>query len=386
MSEKAPHGWAVRPLGQLAKLERGKFSARPRNDPRYYGGKYPFIQTGDVRNSGGTISSYSQTLNEAGLKVSKLFPKGTLFLTIAANIGDLGVTQFASAAPDSLVAVRPTAKIDQSWLQYALSARKSVLESTATQNAQANLNLAKLNPFPLLVPPRKEQTVIAASLGDADALARALEQMIAKTQAIKQGVAQEIVTGSTRLPGYTGGWSTATYRDIITIRRGEVFIARDDHADGTVPVIAAGRSPAAFTNRANRPGPVVTISASGASAGFLALHATSIFASDCSTISPGEGFDLRFIFYSLKLQQNRIYQAQAGGAQPHVHAKDIYPLEVLLPPTVDEQRAISEVLRDIDDEIDRLNDRLVKARAVRQGMLQELLTGRIRLPVEGAAA
>lgn len=116
-----PADWKVLPFGALAAIERGKFTARPRNDPRYYGGDIPFIQTGDVTRSGGTIKTYSQTLNADGLKVSKLFPKGTLFFTIAANIGDVGFADFDAACPDSLVAITPTADVDVVWLSYELA-------------------------------------------------------------------------------------------------------------------------------------------------------------------------------------------------------------------------------------------------------------------------
>jgi type I restriction enzyme S subunit len=73
-----PEEWEVKAFESVAHIERGKFTARPRNDPKYYGGDIPFIQTGDVTNSSGEITTFSQTLNQAGLKVSKLFPRGTL--------------------------------------------------------------------------------------------------------------------------------------------------------------------------------------------------------------------------------------------------------------------------------------------------------------------
>ena len=76
-----PRNWDFIPLEQLASVERGKFTARPRNDPRYYGGSIPFVQTGDVVAADGVIKNYSQTLNEAGLGVSKLFPKGSILVT-----------------------------------------------------------------------------------------------------------------------------------------------------------------------------------------------------------------------------------------------------------------------------------------------------------------
>jgi type I restriction enzyme S subunit len=98
-----PEDWDVSPFGSLAAIDRGKFSARPRNDPRFYGGDIPFIQTGDVTRSGGKITKFNQTLNRQGLRVSRLFPKETLFFTIAANIGDVGIASFEAACPDSLV-------------------------------------------------------------------------------------------------------------------------------------------------------------------------------------------------------------------------------------------------------------------------------------------
>jgi type I restriction enzyme, S subunit len=85
-----PEYWEVRRLEEVATIERGKFAHRPRNDPHFYGGSIPFIQTGDVAKAGGHITTYSQTLNELGLSVSRVFPKGTIVLTIAANIGDTG--------------------------------------------------------------------------------------------------------------------------------------------------------------------------------------------------------------------------------------------------------------------------------------------------------
>ena len=105
-----PDDWEVKKLGDLSKIERGKFSARPRNDPKYYGGDTPFLQTGDIVRSKGKILTFSQSLNKEGVKVSRVFPAGTLFFTIAANIGDVGITNFESACPDSLVAISPQKK------------------------------------------------------------------------------------------------------------------------------------------------------------------------------------------------------------------------------------------------------------------------------------
>jgi len=135
MIEEYPEGWEITTLGKKCKLERGKFSHRPRDDPEYYGGKYPFIQTGDVEKSNGYISTFSQTLNENGLKVSKIFPKGIIVITIAAIIGTTSITTFPVCFPDSLIGIS-TDVMDIQFLEYYLRTRKKYLNVVATVSAQ----------------------------------------------------------------------------------------------------------------------------------------------------------------------------------------------------------------------------------------------------------
>jgi type I restriction enzyme S subunit len=187
-------------LGSICKIERGKFTARPRNDPKYYGGNIPFIQTGDVSNSNGVIKKHSQTLNELGLRVSKRFPAGTLFMTIAANIGDIAVTEFDTACPDSLVAILPSNAVHQSWLYHELKRNKLKFQVIASSNAQSNLNLEKITPFLIPLPPTlAEQQAIATVLSDMDTEIESLESKLAKAREIKQGMMQELLTGRIRL-------------------------------------------------------------------------------------------------------------------------------------------------------------------------------------------
>jgi len=101
-----PQSWEVASLGDVAGIERGKFAHRPRNAPQFYGGSIPFIQTGDVVAAGGRIRSYTQTLNDKGLAISKMFPKGTIIITIAANIGFTGILELDCACTDSLIAIK----------------------------------------------------------------------------------------------------------------------------------------------------------------------------------------------------------------------------------------------------------------------------------------
>lgn len=159
-----PSGWQVKKLCEIAKVERGKFTPRPRNNPIYYGGQYPFVQTGDVKNSGGLITSHSQTLNDKGLAVSKIFPKGSILITIAANIGEVGLTTYETACTDSVVAIQPQENIDQRWLLFYMMQLKGHLNSVATESAQKNINLATLKPLKIAVPNGKTQSKLSSIL------------------------------------------------------------------------------------------------------------------------------------------------------------------------------------------------------------------------------
>lgn len=175
--------YAKQPLSKVADVVRGKFSARPRNDPKFFGGEIPFLQTGDIARAGREVTAWSQTLNELGLGVSKLFPSGTIFMSIAANIGDVAISTFDAACPDSVVAVKPRNGVDRDWLFQSLKFAKNDLAALSTQNAQANLSLEKIEPFKIHIPPLPEQRKIAEILRTWD---EALEKLTALRAANEQ--------------------------------------------------------------------------------------------------------------------------------------------------------------------------------------------------------
>ena len=197
-----PEGWKIKALSDIAAVERGKFSVRPRNDPQYYGGTIPFIQTGDVATSDGRITSYSQTLNERGLAVSRLFPKGTIFITIAANIGNAAIAEFDTACPDSIVAVQPTDDTSIIWLLHVLLLEQPKLDAYASQNAQKNINLETLRPLPILTPPNEEQHRIAAILSTWDTAITQMEKLCEAKRKLKKGLMQQCLTGKRRFPEF----------------------------------------------------------------------------------------------------------------------------------------------------------------------------------------
>ena len=189
-----PADWEVVRLDRVATVERGKFAHRPRNEPRFYGGDIPFIQTSDVVRSVGVIKSHSQTLNELGLSISRLFPAGTVVITIAANIGETAITGYPVAFPDSLVGITPT-DVDGRFLEYYLRTQKATLERFAPESAQKNINLEDLRPMLVPFPSMSEQTTIAEQLDAVQADVDSLRALLADTRGLKDSAAEELLSG-----------------------------------------------------------------------------------------------------------------------------------------------------------------------------------------------
>lgn len=161
-SEKGwPSSWEAVPLGMLGELGRGKSKHRPRNDPRLYGGDYPFVQTGDVAKSGGLIKQHRQTYSEFGLQQSRLWPAGTICITIAANIADTAILTYPACFPDSVVGfVATPGKCLAEFVKWSIDVIKDNLETFAPATAQKNINLAILNDIAISCPSLEEQSEI----------------------------------------------------------------------------------------------------------------------------------------------------------------------------------------------------------------------------------
>lgn len=149
---------------EIAILERGKFSHRPRNDPRFFGGNHPWIQIGEIESSGKYIREWTDSLNDEGLAISKKFPKGTLLISIAATIGSVGILDFDCCIPDSIVGIIPKTNISNEYIYHYLCYLRSNLEKIAPQSAQKNINLRILQPLPIPIISLSEQQHIVAYL------------------------------------------------------------------------------------------------------------------------------------------------------------------------------------------------------------------------------
>lgn len=184
-----PEGWVWATLSQVGWLDRGRSKHRPRNAPHLYGGPYPFVQTGDIRHADTFISNVEATYNEAGLAQSRLWPVGTMCITIAANIGKTAILSMEACFPDSIVGyLSATDDVSNRFVEFFMRSIQQRLEDEAPATAQKNINLEILEKVTIPIPPILEQKQIV-EIAD-EALMASMEQNRAIERALTQAAAQ----------------------------------------------------------------------------------------------------------------------------------------------------------------------------------------------------
>jgi len=184
--------WVEKKLGEVAEINRGKSKHRPRNESFLYGGRYPFIQTGNIREAGLYLTKFNQTYSEAGLKQSKLWNENTLCVTIAANIAETTILKIKACFPDSVIGILPKTELSEVvFLHYQFEIFKERVQSEAQGVAQANLNQEKLSEMEFVFPPTiGEQQKIAFCLSSVEELITAQTEKIEQLKLHKKGLMQ----------------------------------------------------------------------------------------------------------------------------------------------------------------------------------------------------
>ena len=269
-----------------------------------------------------------------------------------------------------------SAYLMMSLLQYWNS--NGHLANYVTQTSIAHLPKEKFEIIPIPVPPPAEQRAIAEALSDVDGLIAALDKLIAKKRAIKQAAMQQLLTGKTRLPGFSGEWemrpfATSLFR--LNVKQHQIF-ARDYQPFGKYPVIDQGQVPVVgFTDRSDK----LFVCPSG---GVIVFgdHTCIVKFIDNNFVIGADGTQILVTqdeqcarFYAYLLQHDRV---EPTGYNRHFRILRERSFRVPLPP---EQNAIAKVLSDMDAEIEALEQRRAKTQQIKQGMMEQLLTGRVRL-------
>lgn len=369
--------------------------------PEYYGGDIPWITSADLNQ--GRISSVKGHITRLGLDRSsaKLVKPGTPLIALyGATAGVSAMTHVAGAINQAVLAMIPRG-IDAEYLFQWLQANRDEIIDRYTQGGQPNLSGAIVRNIEVPLPPVEEQRSIASALRDADDLITALERVIAKKQAVKQGMMQQLVTGKTRLPGFDGPWSDVRLGDIgqsligltyspSSVKRSGTLVLRssniqdgrltfDDnvYVDSPIPdkirvrendiLICVRNGSRRLIGKSVRLDKRVVGQTFGA---FMA-----VYRSDSNQF-------LQHFFQSDDFK--RQIDEHLGATINQITNRSLNSFIVSLPCPAEQQEVASR-LTDVDNEIEALERRRAKAKSVKQGMMQELLTGRTRLPVGEAA-
>lgn len=343
MPEALPPGWCLAQLDQLGTVERGRSRHRPRNAPHLYGGPYPFVQTGDVKAAGLRLYTYTQTYSAAGLEQSRLWPAGTLCITIAANICDTAILGMPACFPDSIVGFTPDKNVaDSVFVKYALDVAKKRFTDISRGATQDNLSVEKMLSQRLPVPPLPIQRRIASILGAYDDLIEVNRRRIAVLEEMARRLFDEWFTHF-RFPGHVGhemveteqgrlpkGWSWAPLEDFLVLQRGFDLPSQDREA-GEVPLVSAsGISGTHSVARVQAPG--IVTGRSGTIGGVFFIHDdfwplnTTLYVKDFKRASPT---------FALHLLRNLDLKSRAvGAAVPTLNRNHVHGLLLPCPPTV----------------------------------------------------
>ncbi|MCX5867790.1 MAG: restriction endonuclease subunit S [Proteobacteria bacterium] len=399
-----PEDWDVKPLGELGQFKNGINKGK-----EDFGYGFPFVNLMDIFGIPKISSEANFGLVDSSPAERKLYElRGGDVLFVRSSVKPEGVGLTALVPedlPDTVFSGFLIRFRDQG--QFALEFKehcfwetgfRSRIIANSTVSANTNINQNALKAIQIAFPPKKdEQRAIAGALGDVDALIGSLEKLIAKKRDLKQAAMQQLLTGQKRLPGFSGEWEVKKLGEVVEIVSGgtpktSVPTYWDGDIKWCTPTDITGTA-GKYLSETER-----TISALGlASCSARLLPAGALLLCSRATIGEvkiaagavctnqgfkslicGKNVNNEFLYYLLLTMKAQMVEKAIGSTFLEISKKDSFLLEILLPP-LPEQTAIATVLSDMDAEIAALEQRLAKTRDLKQGMMQELLTGKTRL-------
>ena len=400
-----PDDWTTHRLGELFEFSNGINA-----DKSAYGQGTPFVNVLEV------ITSESLAVDAIPGRIA--LPKSTL-VRYRVNHGDVlfnrtSETQDEVGLSSTYLGDEPvvfggfvfraqpkTAHLDVGYSKYCLRGDdvRSQITGRGQGGIRANIGQRDLKSVVVALPDVPEQRAIAEVLDDASALVDCLQALIEKKRDVKQGMMQELLTRRTRLPGFTGEWSAGTVQTLATVIGGGTPATRtSSYWGGGIPwftpaeIDSAGSGLVSQSERTITPDGLANSSATLLPAGSVLVTSRASLG-NCAVadvpVSTNQGFaslvprDLRstwFLYYWIQQNKTELESRAAGSTFLEISSGKVSEIPIFAP-DLDEQEEIGQVLKDADTEIQALERRLESARAVKVGMMQELLTGRTRLPV-----
>lgn len=371
--------------------DRGK--NYPSNGELFDNGDCLFLNTGNVTATGFDFTSCQFIADEKdrALRKGKLL-RGDVVLTTRGTLGH--VAYYSDAIPfdririnSGMLIARSSVHLLPNYLFYAFRDPmfQAMIDGVRSGSAQPQLPAKTLKEMTIPVPTLEEQKRIADILSAYDKLIENSRRQMALLEEAAQRLYKEWFV-DLRFPGYETtpiidglpeGWRKGKLDEIVEFRRGKT-ITQNETLDGDVPVVAGGLKPAYYHAQANTTSPVITVSGSGANAGFCRLYTTEIWASDCSFADSSMTDNLYFAYASIKVLSNGFKQCQRGSAQPHVYPKHVNALDVVIPDSVC-LSAFNDVAKALYSQIGILNERVSAAREARDHLLPKLMSGEIEV-------
>jgi type I restriction enzyme S subunit len=363
-----------------------------RGTPEFYKGNIPWIKSGEL-NYNIITDTHEKITRDAIIKTNlKVLPVGTFLMAItgleaAGTRGSCGITGIKATTNQSCMALFPKeGKIDSKYLyhfyvQYGDELAFKFCQGTKQQSYTGRI----VKILPINLPPTlTEQKVIATALSDVDALIFSLEQTITKKKAIKQGAMQQLLTpsnkGGKRLPGFEGEWVEKTLGEISHIKTGSKN-NQDNVEDGEYPFYVRSQSVKRINTYSYDEEAILIPGEGGIGTIFHYINGKFEVHQRVYKISSfSERVLGKFIF--LKMKHEFYEHAMINSVKATVDSLRLptfQEFEIYLPSTLDEQKAIAQILSDMDAEITQLETKKEKYQAIKQGMMQELLTGKTRL-------
>ncbi|MDF1478796.1 restriction endonuclease subunit S [Leifsonia sp. H3M29-4] len=311
---------------------------------------------------------------------------------------------FEALCSADMYPLTPRGDVDSSFILHSLLGHDftNFAVSVSARSGIPKINREELAEYRMRTPGGAEQRAIGKALDDADNLIAALERLIVKKQAIKQGMMQQLLTGTTRLPGFTASWRQATIGDLASVSGGGTPSTRDSSLwGGGIPWFTPAEIPESGAGVVTTSDRTITKAGLQKSAAKMLPEGTVLVTSRASIghcaiagrpVATNQGFtslvpsdrrSTEFLYYWVQQHRSRFVSRAAGSTFLEISGSKVATIEILAP-AADEQAAIGAVLSDADADLRGLQLRLTKARNVKQGMMQQLLTGRTRLPVEAA--
>lgn len=384
--ESEPKGWTLRKLRDIAKLESGHTPSRKR--PDYWDGGIPWLSLHDSKEiEGKEIFQTQHTISKLGLDNSsaRLLPKGTVALSRTATIGKVAILGREMATSQDFACYVCGPDLFNHYLAHLFRGMEAEWDRLMAGSTHNTIYMPLFESMQVLVPPLPEQQAIAAALSDADGVVAGLERVIAKKRLIKQGAMQDLLTARRRLPGFSGDWEVKKLGELVTIVMGQSpsSSAYNSQGDG-LPLIQGNadiKDRRAITRVFTR-----EVTKLGRTGDYLMTVRAPVgeIATTDMDVCLGRGVcalrtDERLVYHIMVAKEPEWAKLSKGSTFDSVNGAEIRAFEVLFPTDAEERLAVALVLDDMDAEIQTLETRLAKARAVKEGMMQNLLTGRVRL-------